>query len=192
METSASLLERLAAGPTDADWQDLLALYQPLLRTWMRQLGVKPSDADDLTQEVLLVVFREVAGFKRQAQGAFRGWLRTVLVHRAQDYFRKQKRQPRATGDSDFQRRLDELHTPDSELTRIWDRDHDEYVAAALLRRVERDFTPVTWQAFRRYVLEGQPVARVAEDLGLSSNSVLVAKSRVLKRLRQELSVLTD
>jgi RNA polymerase sigma-70 factor (ECF subfamily) len=60
------------------------------------------------------------------------------------------------------------------------------------MRRVEGDFTPATWQAFRRYVLEGEPAARVAEALDLSLNSVLLAKSRVLKRLRQEAAGLVE
>jgi hypothetical protein len=34
--------------------------------------------------------------------------------------------------------------------------------------------------------MEGEPAVRVAEGLGRSLNSVLLAKSRVLKRLRQE------
>ncbi len=84
------------------------------------------------------------------------------------------------------------MESPESALSRLWDRDHDEHVAASLLRRVQGDFTPATWQAFLRHVLEGAPAARVAEELGLSLNSVLLAKSRVLKRLRQELAGLVE
>jgi RNA polymerase sigma-70 factor (ECF subfamily) len=186
METSVSLLGRLAGSPTDADWRRLDDLYQPLLRAWMGRAGVPASDVDDLVQDVLLVVFREVAGFEWRGQGAFRAWLRTILAHRVRDYFRGQKYRPTATGDSDFLRRLDELESPDSALSRLWDREHDKHVAASLLRRVQDDFAPATWRAFRRHVLEGEPAARVAEELGLALNSVLMAKSRVLKRLRQE------
>jgi RNA polymerase sigma-70 factor (ECF subfamily) len=188
METSVSLLERLAGAPTDADWRRLLDLYQPLLRAWMARAGVAVSDVEDLVQDVLLVVFREVAGFERRGQGAFRAWLRTILAHRVRDYFRGQKYRPTATGDSDFLRRLGELESPESALSKLWDREHDEHVAAALMRRVQGDFAPATWQAFRRHALEGEPAERAAEALGLSLNSVLLAKSRVLKRLRQELA----
>lgn len=188
METSVSLLERLAVAPTDDDWRRLLDLYQPLLRAWMVRTGVPEADTDDLTQDILLVVFREVAGFKRRGPGAFRSWLRTILMHRVRDYFRGQRYRPVATGDSDFLRRLDELESPASELSRLWDREHDDHVAASLLRRVQGDFAPGTWQAFQRHVLECQPAAQVAAELGLSLNSVLLAKSRVLKRLRQELA----
>jgi RNA polymerase sigma-70 factor (ECF subfamily) len=188
METSISLLERLAGTPTDDDWQRLNDLYQPLLRAWLARAGVPSADADDLIQEVLVVVFREVGGFERRGEGMFRAWLRTILVHRMRDFFRAQKHRPTATGDSDFMRQLDELESPDSALSRQWDREHDEYVAASLLRRVKGDFAPATWQAFRRHVLEGEPAERVASELNLSLNSVLLAKSRVLKRVRQELA----
>jgi RNA polymerase sigma-70 factor (ECF subfamily) len=192
METSVSLLERLAGAPTDDDWRRLDELYRPLLRAWMARAGVPASDVDDLVQDVLLVVIREVAGFERRRQGAFRAWLRTILTHRVRDYFRGQKYRPTATGDSDFLRRLDELESPDSALSRLWDREHDQHVAASLMQRVQGDFAPATWQAFRRHALEGEPAVQVAEALGLSLNSVLLAKSRVLKRLRQELAGLVE
>jgi hypothetical protein len=38
----------------------------------------------------------------------------------------------------------------------------------------------------RLLILEERPASEVAETLGLSVNAVLVAKSRVLRRLRQE------
>ena len=192
MDTSVSLLERLTGAPTDDDWRRLHDLYRPLLRAWMARAGVPASDVEDLVQDVLLVVFREVAGFEWRGQGAFRAWLRTILAHRVRDYFRGQKYRPTATGDSDFLRRLDELESPDSTLSRLWDREHDEHVAAALIKRVQDNFTPVTWEVFRRHVTKGEPAALVAEALGLSLNSVLLAKSRVLKRLRQEAAGLVD
>jgi RNA polymerase sigma-70 factor (ECF subfamily) len=192
VETSVSLLGRLAGAPTDDDWRRLHNLYRPLLRAWMARAGVPASDVEDLVQDVLLVVFREVAGFEWRGNGAFRSWLRTILANRMRDYFRGQKYQPIATGDSDLLRRLDELQSPESALSKLWNREHDEHVAAALMQRVQGDFAPATWQAFRRYVLEGEPAAHVAVELGLSLNSVLLAKSRVLKRLRQELAGLIE
>jgi RNA polymerase sigma-70 factor (ECF subfamily) len=192
MDTSVSLLGRLGGTPTDDDWRRMDELYRPLLRAWMARAGVPASDVEDLVQDVLLVVFREVAGFEWRGRGAFRAWLRTILANRVRDYFRGQRYRPTATGDSDFLRQLDELEAPDSALSHLWDREHDEYVAESLMRRVQGDFAPATWQAFRRHVLEGEPAARVAEELGVKLNSVLLAKSRVLKRLRQELAGLVE
>ena len=192
METSVSLLGRLAGAPTGDDWRRLDDLYRPLLRAWVARAGVPASDVDDVVHDVLLVVYRKIGGFERRGKGAFRAWLRTILAHRVRDYLRGQKYRPTATGGSDFLRRLDELESPDSALSQLWDREHDQHVAAALIQRVQGDFTPVTWEAFRRHVMEGEPAVEVAKALDLSLNSVLLAKSRVLKRVRQELAGLVD
>jgi RNA polymerase sigma-70 factor (ECF subfamily) len=143
-------------------------------------------------QDVLEVVFRKIGGFERRGKGAFRAWLRKILANRVRDYFRKQKNLPTATGGSDFQRWVEELESPDTALSDLWNREHDRHVTASLMQRVQVDFEPVTRHAFRRHVMEGEPAVRVAEGLGLSVNSVLLAKSRMLKRLRQESAGLVD
>jgi RNA polymerase sigma-70 factor (ECF subfamily) len=188
METSVSLLERLAGAPTDDDWRRLDELYRPLLRGWVARLGVPASDVEDLVQDVLFVVSRKIGKFERRGKGAFRAWLRKILANRVRDYFRGKKYLPSITRDS----WLDEFELPDSALSRLWERDHDEHVAAELIKRVLGDFEPVTRQAFRRHVMEGEPAVEVAKALKLSLNSVLLAKSRVLKRVRQELAGLVD
>ena len=121
-------------------------------------------------------------------EGAFRGWLRTVLGRRITDFLRRRAVRPVATGDPEFARRLDELASPQSELSRLWDREHDTHVARQALRIVQPDFAPATWQAFRRQVIDGIPGAAAAQELGISLNAALLAKSRVLKRLRQEVA----
>jgi RNA polymerase sigma-70 factor (ECF subfamily) len=61
-----------------------------------------------------------------------------------------------------------------------------------LLAIVEGDFEPSTWQAFIRFAMEGRPAAQVAGELGVTESAVVQAKSRVLKRLRQEAGGLLD
>ena len=51
---------------------------------------------------------------------------------------------------------------------------------------IEPEFTRPTWLAFRRQVLDGRLPAEVAAELGMTVNAVLLAKSRVLARLRKE------
>jgi RNA polymerase sigma-70 factor, ECF subfamily len=55
-----------------------------------------------------------------------------------------------------------------------------------LLAVVQPDFSSTTWQAFHRFAVDGLPAAMVAEEMGMSVNSVIQAKSRILKRLREE------
>ena len=185
METSLTWLGRLAGSATEGDWKQLLDVYGSLLRGWLARSGVAAADHDDLTQEVLLVVVRRVGEFDRRGPGAFRAWLRGILANHVRKYFRD--RPPSAAAID-----LDAVADPDSVLSRAWDREHDEHLAARALRLVEGDFAPATWAAFRRQVLDGLPPRAVASELGLSVNAVLLAKSRVLKRLRAELGGLVE
>ena len=87
---------------------------------------------------------------------------------------------------------LDELEDPKSRMSELWDQQHDQHVARRLMELVQPHFEASTWRAFRRVVLDGAKAAVVAEELGVSVNAVLLAKSRVLSRLRQEMEGLTD
>ena len=128
-ETSVSLLERLRLQPDSASWQRLVDLYTPLLRDWLRRYALQPSDADDVTQDVMAVVVREMPSFRHDLRaGAFRRWLRNIMVNRLRVLWRGRRSQPVATGDSDFEQMLDQLADPDSHLSQRWDQEHDQHV----------------------------------------------------------------
>ena len=192
-ETSLSLLDRLQGSPESESWDRLAALYSPLIRTWLRKYGVQESDADDLTQEVLLAVAKDVGKFEHGGRaGAFRAWMKAILVNRMRDFWRARGRRPQAQGDSDIDERLAQLEDPTSELSQIWNRQHDQYVLRQLLALVESHFAPSTWQAFYLAALKGKRADVVAKELGISVNAVFIAKSRVLSRLRQEADGLVE
>jgi RNA polymerase sigma-70 factor, ECF subfamily len=182
--TSASLLERLQTAPDDAGWRRLVELYTPLIKGWLLRDPALRDEADDLVQDVLAVVVRELPAFRRQRPGSFRAWLRAITAHRLQAHWRSRQRRPPDAGDP--QPLLAQLADPASDLSRLWDQEHDRHVARRLLDLIEADFEPATWQAFRQVVLAERTPADVAAELGLTVNAVLLAKSRVLRRLREE------
>jgi RNA polymerase sigma-70 factor (ECF subfamily) len=192
-DTPVSLLERLRLRPDAGSWQRLVDLYTPLIQDWLRRQGLRPPDVEDLTQDVLGVLVREMPRFEHDGRpGAFRRWLRNVTVNRLRTFWRARDRRPVAPGGSDFGQVLDQLADPGSGLSAAWDREHDRHVLRRLLELLEPEFEPVTWRAFRLLVLEGRPTADVAAELGLSANAVRIAKSRVLSRLRRESAGLVD
>lgn len=185
-DTSISLLERLR-DPEDRDsWQQLMSLYNPLIHSWLRRYSVTQQDADDLVQEILAVVVRKLPQFRRQEfTGAFRGWLKAITVNCLRDHWRSRRGRPLATGSSDFKLMLDQLADENSGLSRRWDEEHDRHVMQSLLEMIRPQFTPATWQAFARFALDDVPAADVAAELNVSVNTVYIAKSRVLTKLRQ-------
>lgn len=186
-DTSLSLIDRICRGNDTAAWHRFAEVYTPLLRIWIARYEVQAADADDVIQEVLVTVANELPDFKHnQRRGAFRAWLRTILVHRLQRHFDKKRRHPVALGDSKVLQRLEELQDPTSELSSTWDKEHDRHVLLHLLRLISPRFSESTVQAFRRTTIEAVEPEVVAADLGISLNAVMIAKCRVLKELRRE------
>ena len=85
-----------------------------------------------------------------------------------------------------------QLADPASALSQAWNEEHDRHVTKILLQSIRLEFQPATWQAFERQVEHGLSASQVAAELGLSVNAVLIAKSRVLKRLREKAAGLVD
>ena len=65
METSDSLLERLRTAPDEASWQRLDQLYRPLIRRWLLRDPSLREEAEDVVQEVMGVLVRELPDFQR-------------------------------------------------------------------------------------------------------------------------------
>jgi RNA polymerase sigma-70 factor (ECF subfamily) len=191
--TSLGLLERLKhAKPEASEWRRLRDIYLPMIRHWLSRLPNLHDEVDDLTQEVLVVLFRELPSFERRRDGSFRAWLRQITVNRMRAYCKTRRKQPLAMGGQETDQLLAQLADPTSDLARQWDLDHDKHVFGKLLAIVEEDFEPSTWQAFTRFALEGRPAAQVAGELGVTESAVVQAKFRILKRLREEAGGLLD
>jgi len=191
--TSLTLLGRLQVVGDSAAWDRLFDLYQPWLVIWIKKYGVQDSDADDVAQEVLLTVSKGLKTFDHNGRiGAFRTWLRSILVNRLRNFWRTRDRKPEAQKDSEMDRRLSLLEDSSSEMSLLWNRQHDLHILHQLLNLVEPQFSKVSWKAFLRVAINGEPPAIVAREMDISLNAVFIAKSRVLKRLRHEATGLVD
>jgi RNA polymerase sigma-70 factor (ECF subfamily) len=181
--TRLTLLQQAGGGEPQA-WAELDRLYRPFVRGWYRAQGVPRADADDLTQEVLAALALELPAFEHNGRtGAFRTWLRAACLHRLLGHRRGERRRGRPVGGSDFQERLHEI---EGAASNAWDREHDRAVLRHLFARISAEFEPATLEAFEQLVMEERPAATVASALGMTVGAVYVAKSRVLRRLREE------
>jgi RNA polymerase sigma-70 factor (ECF subfamily) len=177
--TSASLLTRAAGAKEPDAWRQLVELYTPLLRVWLTSAGLQPADRDDLSQRVLEVLVRRLPDFQHNGRtGAFRAWLRGITTNLLHEYWRNK---PTPATDSV----LEQLSDPGGRLSQLWDEQHDRHVYQALAAIVRGEVTESTWLAFHRTAIENRSTREVATELGLTVNAVLIARSRVLTRLRK-------
>lgn len=192
--TSLTLLERVKSRDQDA-WQRLVNLYTPLIYSWCRQAGLQPADAADVGQDVFRAVARKIEDFRRdRPRDTFRGWLRIITRNRILDHLSAMN--VRAAGGTDAHLLMQQV-AADSE-TDDGSRPVEEVETESrlLFRRavelIRGEFEDRSWQAFWRVVVEDQSPEFVAESLGLSRNSVYLAKSRILRRLRTEFAELIE
>jgi RNA polymerase sigma-70 factor (ECF subfamily) len=182
--TPVSLLERLRRPDEDRAWARFVDLYSPLLFSWARGVGLNEADAADLVQDVFTVLLEKLPTFTYRPSQSFRAWLRAVTLNKYRE--RRRRRAPVQAADG----MLDAL--PEREGNAFWEAEYRERLASRAMQVMCAEFQPATWQAFWETVVAGRPGAEVAAELGLSVNAVYVAKSRVLRRLRQELAGLMD
>jgi len=185
-ETSASLLERLRDRAHSVAWTRMVDIYSPMIQAWLRRYGLPQSELDDISQSALSAVVANLNQFHHNGRtGAFRNWLRTITVNSLRQKFRKDRTRADIPGGRTLLADLNELEDPTSSLSELWDRAHDANVLRTLITWAEPDFEAKTRKAFRLQVLEEAPPKIVASRLEMTLNAVLIAKSRVLKRLRE-------
>jgi RNA polymerase sigma factor (sigma-70 family) len=185
--TDVSLLMRLRHDPSDAAaWRDFLARYGRRVFVWCRQWGLQEADAEDVTQNVLLILADEMRAFTYDPAGSFRAWLKTVARHAWGKYAERNRRPGQGSGDSQVQGVLQSLEAREDLAAKL-EEEFDRELLDLAMARVARRVATHTWQAFQFLALEGLSGAEVAGRLALPLAMVYVAKCRVQKLIQEEI-----
>lgn len=178
----------LAISGDDRSWKKLTDLYGPIIYARCLSRGLPETDAKDVTQEIFLSVYNTLHRFqKRGPSDRFLGWILTITSRRIADFFRRQKNIVRAIGGSDAKSRILQLKASEPH--------HDSFeidqfrvaVVERALNLMKSDFKDTTWKAFYMTMVEGKTTRETALALGIRTGSVRQARSRVRKRLLEEL-----
>jgi RNA polymerase sigma-70 factor (ECF subfamily) len=181
------LLARLRQPGDELAWRRFVQLYTPLLYYWARGAGLPTHDAADLVQEVLVVLVQKLPEFAYDTSKSFRGWLRTIALNKWRERCRRFAARPDQAGDSG----LSGVESADPAAA-FEEADYHAQLARRALKIMQAEFEATTWKACWEVVVCSRPAAEVAAELGVSVDVVYSAKSRVLRRLREELDGLLD
>lgn len=185
-ETRPSLILRLRNPQDEQAWAEFLEVYEPLIGRLGRRKGLQNADVRELVQDVLISVAGAVERWEPAAErGTFRGWLSTITRNLTVNLLKREARHPRGSGDSDFQRLLEQQPDPSCGTTALFDLEYRRQVFQWAADRIQHEFQPSTWSAFWTTCVDGQSVEMAASELEMSRGAIYVARSRVMNRLRE-------
>jgi RNA polymerase sigma-70 factor (ECF subfamily) len=182
LDQDSTLVERCLSGD-DAAWEELVRLHTRRIYGLCYRFTGKDSDAQDLTQEVFLRVYRTLGSF-RSAEGSFTTWLARLSRNLLIDHYRRTRNQritdsieeqlPGAEGRTE--ERFRSTSRPDSAVA---GREAGELLQAALTR-----LSPELRETIVLRDLQEMEYREIAEVLAIPEGTV---KSR-LNRGRAELA----
>jgi len=195
--THLSLIAGLRA-ETPAAWDRFARTYRPWLLDWSAQrLGFHPDDAEEIAQQVMLAVMEEFRKqrrgerppFAHQGDGSFRAWLRGVTYNRALGFLRSERlRRPVGNGE----KLLAALANPDSELSSVWNQEHEATAIQHAWLAIQHEFAAEKWRPVGEVLFRRRLTGQVAGEFGISLRTLFSYQKAIKERLRDLLAGLLE
>ena len=188
--TRRSLVERLTDLGDQRKWQEFFETYWRLIYGVARKGGLTDAEAQDVVQETVITVAKNITKYEREA-GSFKGWLLHITRWRIADQFRKRAPAERQRTKRDDSRRgtatIDRV--PDGfDLDAAWEEEWQRNVLAAALERVKRKIDAKHYQIFDCLIVKQWPAAKVAAELRVGIAQVYLIKHRVSALVKREVA----
>ncbi len=196
--TRYSLLSRLQDWDDQESWKDFFDTYWRLIYSFALKAGLTDAEAQDVVQETVMCVARDIDKFKRDRQlGSFKGWLRNLTRWRIADQLRKRspnavEPQAPSNGGSSVLEPGEMPEPVSSELEKIWEAEWQSNLMEAALERLKRRVKEESYQIFDLNVVRQWPASRVAKTLEISVAQVYLTRHRLLALLRKEVRMLAN
>lgn len=184
LHTPVSLLDKLANPQAEEAWHRFVDLYTPLLYHWAQKMSIPVSDISDLIQDVYVHLLKELPEFQLSRRGHFHGWLHAVFRNKALEWLRKRHKHP-------INGQLSDVYGSES-LSALEELEYRKYLTERIMQILKDSFPETTWKACWESVVANRPADQIATELGITTNMVYLAKSRVLRQLREDLTGLLD
>jgi RNA polymerase sigma-70 factor (ECF subfamily) len=159
-----------------------------MVHTWCQRWGLRDDEADDVSQEVLAILWRKLSTYDSSKR--FRPWLKTVARRAVVAYLNKKQRAGGVSASSGALERLATCEAQDDLAARVDTEYERELLEKAMRHVAER--APQSWKAFDLLAIRQLSGEEVSRALGISVAAAYVARSRIQKMLREEIERLQN
>ena len=180
--TRQTLLDKVRLGQNPG-WDDFERLYKPLIYLRGKDRGLANHELDDLAQQVFLNLYQKDSVEKYKAErGRFRDYLRTIIDRRAYDLLRKRKAKTDNLEDLSTQEIEPDL-SQQTDMELHWEQEWQYHLYQQALEIIRPEVSKKTLDAFLLCIENQLTIEQISTQLNISTDSVYVAKHRVLKRI---------
>jgi RNA polymerase sigma-70 factor (ECF subfamily) len=193
--TRQSLVCRLKNKADEASWREFFETYWNLIYRVARKAGLSDTEAQDVVQETVISVARQIEGFVYDpAVCSFKTWMlrltRWRIINRLKAREREAVRRHESLASNDTTRTPTIERVPDpqgQELEAAWDREWEQNILETARERTKRRVNPAHYQIYDLCVHEQKPAWEVACALEVNIGRVYLARHRVGRVLKAEL-----
>ncbi len=184
LPTRVSLLAGLRDPADGRSWEYFKAHYWSLLVGYAKSRGMAPHEAEEVAQETLIAVARNIAKYEYQpGKSSFKAWLRGIVRHKMADQWRKRSRQPDTTSLGDG---TDHHAAPDDTPDEVWEQQWQADLVAAAVEKVRISVSADQFRLWHECAVRGVPAREAAKTFGVSATRVHVAVFRIRARIARE------
>ena len=180
--TRQTLLVR-AKNKDDHDaWEEFAFYYKEFISMLIFKMGFSGSDHDDITQEVLIKLWDNLALFDKE-KASFRTWMSTVVRNLILNYQRAKGRQHER--DKIAARRQSMIYESTStEIENLIENEWKSYISDLAMKKIDGQFSKNAITVFL-LTLKGKEVDEISKELNLKKDSVYVLRNRVKSRFQE-------
>jgi RNA polymerase sigma-70 factor (ECF subfamily) len=181
-ETRPSLIVRIQGQRNEQAWTEFVSAYEPFLRSLISRQGVPDRHVPDVSQQVLAAIARSVENWRDDGNPAsFRRWVSRVARNVVIKFMTRERRQIGGQGGTDLVELLENVaEATDQDATQVYEYELILWTA----EKVRGEFRETSWKAFWATLIEDRPVAEVAAELGVSTGSIYMSRSRIMARIQ--------
>lgn len=185
--TRLTLIQRAQNQDDEKAWSEFCEIYKGFIFIVTSKMGIFDIDCEDIVQQVMVKVWKKLPEFQYDRDRShFRTWLSSITHKTVVDFIRKQtraaKRHEKAQDDY-----LSSITVP--EVEEIAEKEWQIYVMKLAMERISECFTGKAIEVFLKS-MQGMSGEQISEELCLPLNTVYTFRSRVKKRLNEEMKQL--
>ena len=188
--TKKTIIEKIRQGDEVA-WSDFEYTYRSLIYLRGQDRSLTQEELPDLVQEVFLSLVKYESIIKYDnTKGRFRDYLKNIIDRSAFKMIRK--RQSDHNKIQVVKNDMLDLHHAHDDMEKKWENQWRVITIEEALKKIRSEVNEATYEAFIMLMVDDVDAGLVADSLGISKESVYVAKHRVLKRLKHAVKQLED